>query len=157
VGGWVGVPGIRPSPASLLPKSPSGTNPPRQVRHGLMVVGLSFGAKTCMYKMLAAALGDLEAQGLMGEHRVQVAVGCNGGVRACAVVGRVGGWVGSEKGISELCMAVLKALLVVLTSLIATLQTPPLPKKQQQRPAAQKQGALPKPQGDPPRQALRPV
>ncbi|KIY96797.1 Dynein beta chain, ciliary [Monoraphidium neglectum] len=42
------------------------------VRHGLMVVGLSFGAKTCLYKVLAAALGDLEGQGLMGEHRVQV-------------------------------------------------------------------------------------
>lgn len=52
------------------------------VRHGLMVVGLSYGAKTALYKVLAAALGDLEAQGLMGEHKVQV----SGGARAFGMV-----------------------------------------------------------------------
>jgi hypothetical protein len=35
------------------------------VRHGLMIVGYSYGAKTSMWKMLAAALGDLNAQGLL--------------------------------------------------------------------------------------------
>ncbi|GLI63290.1 hypothetical protein VaNZ11_006196 [Volvox africanus] len=41
------------------------------VRHGLMLVGYSYGAKTSIYKALAGALGDLEAAGLMEEHRVQ--------------------------------------------------------------------------------------
>ena len=41
------------------------------VRHGLMVVGESFGMKTESYRVLADALGDLAAQGLMGENRVQ--------------------------------------------------------------------------------------
>ena len=39
------------------------------VRHGLMLVGYSFGAKTSMYRMLAAALADLESKGLMDEHK----------------------------------------------------------------------------------------
>ena len=39
------------------------------VRHGLMIVGYSYGAKSCIYKVLAASLGDLEVQGLMEEHR----------------------------------------------------------------------------------------
>ncbi|MEW5317509.1 MAG: hypothetical protein WDW38_008798 [Sanguina aurantia] len=44
------------------------------VRHGLMVVGYSYAAKTSVWRVLAAALGDLEEQGLMEEHRVQVKV-----------------------------------------------------------------------------------
>eukprot|EP00798_Chlamydomonas_sp_ICE-L_P008519 gene8518-4817_t len=44
------------------------------VRHGLMLVGYSYGAKTCIYKALAASLGDLEEQGLLEEHRVQIRV-----------------------------------------------------------------------------------
>jgi dynein heavy chain len=39
------------------------------VRHGLMLVGYSYSAKSTIYRCLAAALGDLEAQGLMDEHR----------------------------------------------------------------------------------------
>jgi dynein heavy chain len=39
------------------------------VRHGLMLVGYSYGAKTCIYRALAGALADLEAAGLMEEHR----------------------------------------------------------------------------------------
>lgn len=34
------------------------------VRHGLMLVGYSYGAKTESYKILAAALSDLRAQNL---------------------------------------------------------------------------------------------
>ena len=33
------------------------------VRHGLMLVGYSYGAKTCMYRMLAGALKDLNGKG----------------------------------------------------------------------------------------------
>ena len=40
------------------------------VRHGLMVVGESFGMKTSAYKVLAAALGDLCDKGLMNEKKV---------------------------------------------------------------------------------------
>ena len=39
------------------------------VRHGLMLVGYSYGAKTAIYRVLAGALGDLEAAGIMEEHR----------------------------------------------------------------------------------------
>ena len=39
------------------------------VRHGLMVVGQPFGCKTSMYKVLAGALGDLCADGLMEENK----------------------------------------------------------------------------------------
>lgn len=48
------------------------------VRHGLMLVGYSFGAKTCLYRTLAAGLADLEAAGQMEEHKVQLKVGGNG-------------------------------------------------------------------------------
>ena len=40
------------------------------VRHGLMVVGESFGMKTSAYKVLAAALGDLCDKGLMNEKKM---------------------------------------------------------------------------------------
>ena len=39
------------------------------VRHGLMLVGYSYGAKTCIYRTLAGALADLETAGLMEEHK----------------------------------------------------------------------------------------
>ena len=39
------------------------------VRHGLMVVGYSFAAKTSIYRMLAAALGDLHNKKLMDENK----------------------------------------------------------------------------------------
>ena len=39
------------------------------VRHGLMLVGYSYGAKTSMYRMLATALGDLCEKGLLEENR----------------------------------------------------------------------------------------
>lgn len=39
------------------------------VRHGLMVVGYSFAAKTSIYRMLAAALGDLHDKKLMDENK----------------------------------------------------------------------------------------
>ncbi|GBG82002.1 hypothetical protein CBR_g34182 [Chara braunii] len=41
------------------------------VRHGLMIVGHSFGGKTVMYRILAAALGDLCAAGLMEEKKTR--------------------------------------------------------------------------------------
>eukprot|EP00898_Chlorokybus_atmophyticus_P008353 jgi/Chlat1/8519/Chrsp80S07812 len=44
------------------------------VRHGLMIVGHSFGAKTCMYRVLMAALTDLNAKGLMEEQRTRAYV-----------------------------------------------------------------------------------
>eukprot|EP01028_Stygiella_incarcerata_P002288 TRINITY_DN1424_c1_g1_i1.p1 TRINITY_DN1424_c1_g1~~TRINITY_DN1424_c1_g1_i1.p1 ORF type:complete len:2631 (-),score=647.35 TRINITY_DN1424_c1_g1_i1:5218-13110(-) len=43
------------------------------VRHGLMIVGYSFSGKTCAYRVLAAALGDLEKAGI-DEHAVQIHV-----------------------------------------------------------------------------------
>ena len=39
------------------------------VRHGLMIVGYSFAAKTCIYRMLAAALGELHDKKLMDENK----------------------------------------------------------------------------------------
>ena len=42
------------------------------VRHGLMLVGYSFGAKTSMYRMLATALGELCEKGLLEESRQAV-------------------------------------------------------------------------------------
>jgi len=44
------------------------------VRHGLMIVGYSYGAKTCMWRSLAAALGDLHEKGLNGENKTRVVV-----------------------------------------------------------------------------------
>ena len=44
------------------------------VRHGLMIVGYSYGAKTCMYRTLAGALGDLNSKGLLEENKVKVVV-----------------------------------------------------------------------------------
>lgn len=39
------------------------------VRHGLMLVGFSFAAKTSIYRMLATALGDLHDKHLMEENK----------------------------------------------------------------------------------------
>lgn len=41
------------------------------VRHGLMLVGYS-SIKTCAIRVLAAALGDLNAKGLLGEQKVKL-------------------------------------------------------------------------------------
>lgn len=47
------------------------------VRHGLMIVGHSFGAKTSMYRILAGALTDLHAMGLMNEQKTRWATNSN--------------------------------------------------------------------------------
>jgi hypothetical protein len=40
------------------------------VRHGFMIVGPFMGGKSSAYKILAGALADLEAAGMMDEHKV---------------------------------------------------------------------------------------
>ena len=42
------------------------------VRHGLMIVGDTMGGKTSAFKVLAAALGDLNQKKVMDEFRVGV-------------------------------------------------------------------------------------
>ena len=42
------------------------------VRHGLMVVGQPFAAKTCITNILAGALSELNEKGLMNEQVVQI-------------------------------------------------------------------------------------
>uniref|UniRef100_A0A2C9JUK5 Dynein axonemal heavy chain 7 n=1 Tax=Biomphalaria glabrata TaxID=6526 RepID=A0A2C9JUK5_BIOGL len=44
------------------------------VRHGFMIVGDPIGGKTSAYRTLANALGKIEDQELMDEHRVEIAV-----------------------------------------------------------------------------------
>lgn len=44
------------------------------VRHGLMLVGPPFGGKTTAYRILGIALGHIEAQGVMGEHKAQFTI-----------------------------------------------------------------------------------
>ncbi len=61
-----------------------------------MIVGYSYGAKTAIYRMLAASLGDLEQQGLMDEHRVQVKVMNPKSIYMGQLYGQV--WCGAPKG-----------------------------------------------------------
>jgi dynein heavy chain len=44
------------------------------VRHGLMIVGLPFAGKTTCYRVLAAALADLDRMRLMNERAPKVCV-----------------------------------------------------------------------------------
>lgn len=58
----------RPNMSQILPRLFTWEGDAVQVRHGLMLVGQSYGAKSCLLRCLAASLGLLHAKGLLSEN-----------------------------------------------------------------------------------------